>query len=120
MSTVSDHLANERTFLAYVRTSIALISFGVTLNRFSKFLISEQQSPSEVRPRLFLGQAGKVGLGMAIFGIALLIWAALRSSRISGEIDRGTYKPDRASFWFLTVGVLGLGGVGLVWLLVSS
>ncbi|QEM08229.1 DUF202 domain-containing protein [Mucilaginibacter rubeus] len=33
----SDHLANERTFLAWIRTSIALMGFGFVVVKFSLF-----------------------------------------------------------------------------------
>lgn len=34
----SDYLANERTFLAWLRTSVALMGFGLILVKFSVFL----------------------------------------------------------------------------------
>jgi putative membrane protein len=33
-----EHQANERTFLAWLRTSITLIGFGLAINRFGLFL----------------------------------------------------------------------------------
>ena len=33
-----EHQANERTFLAWLRTSIALIGFGIAIARFGLFL----------------------------------------------------------------------------------
>ena len=36
---ISDHLANERTILAWIRTSISVIALGVAINRFSLFLM---------------------------------------------------------------------------------
>lgn len=33
-----DHLANERTFLAWIRTSVAVMAFGFVVVRFSLFL----------------------------------------------------------------------------------
>src|SRR6185312_14597248 len=36
---VSEHLANERTVLAWIRTAIAVMTFGVGINRFSLFLV---------------------------------------------------------------------------------
>src|SRR6202012_4941228 len=35
---VSDHLANERTFLAWIRTSIGIMAFGFVVVRFSLFV----------------------------------------------------------------------------------
>ena len=34
---VRDHLANERAFPAWMRTSLAIITFGIGLNRFSLY-----------------------------------------------------------------------------------
>ena len=34
----SDHAANERTFLAWVRTAIAMMAFGFVIERFDLFL----------------------------------------------------------------------------------
>jgi hypothetical protein len=34
----SDHAANERTFLAWVRTAIAMMGFGFVIERFDLFL----------------------------------------------------------------------------------
>ena len=36
----SDHAANERIFLAWVRTGIAVIAFGFVIERFNLFLLS--------------------------------------------------------------------------------
>jgi len=35
---VSDHLANERTYLAWIRTGIAIIALGFVVARFGLFL----------------------------------------------------------------------------------
>ena len=40
---ISDHLANERTILAWIRTSISVIALGVAINRFSLFLMEFYQ-----------------------------------------------------------------------------
>ena len=47
-----EHQANERTFLAWVRTSIALIGFGFAIARFGIFLRQlEWVHPSYVMSR---------------------------------------------------------------------
>jgi putative membrane protein len=38
MSNFSDHAANERTFLAWLRTGIAIIAFGFVVEKFNIFL----------------------------------------------------------------------------------
>jgi putative membrane protein len=50
----SDHAANERTFLAWVRTAIAIMAFGFVVTKFDLFLkvVGQSlhlQSPTEGR-----------------------------------------------------------------------
>jgi len=116
---LSEHLANERTYLAYLRTSISLISFGVTINRFSLYLIQSKELPELPHgnlSRFNLIGVGRVGLGMVVSGLMLLVWAAIHSSRISDAIDRGNYRPSRVSAWIITACVLLGGGVSLIWI----
>ena len=35
-----DHAANERTFLAWVRTGVAVVAFGFVIEKFNLFLVS--------------------------------------------------------------------------------
>jgi putative membrane protein len=118
-----EHLANERTYLAYVRTSIALISFGITINRFSLFLIEtrpgvmeEKPAPAVPAPRLLLGDTEHLGMGMVIGGLVLLVWSAIRYSRIRVQIQRDTFTSDSITIWFVTLGVLVLGVWSVLWL----
>jgi putative membrane protein len=36
----SDHAANERTFLAWVRTAVAIMAFGFVIEKFDLFLVA--------------------------------------------------------------------------------
>ena len=112
---LSEHLANERTYLAYVRTTIALISFGITINRFSLFLLQSQSLPSAA-PSVMLVDTERLGFGMVIVGILILVWAAVRYDKINRQIDSGGYTPNRAMIWFITICLLGFGAVSVVWL----
>ena len=40
ISGYSDHSANERTFLAWVRTGIAVIAFGFVIEKFNLFVLT--------------------------------------------------------------------------------
>lgn len=60
------HLGNERTHLAYLRTTVSLIGFGITINRFSTYLIQNDQAPKG--NRLMLHDASNAGFGMVLLG----------------------------------------------------
>ncbi len=52
----SDHAANERTFLAWVRTAIAVMAFGFVIEKFDLFLkyAAPKAAQQEINPH---GQA---------------------------------------------------------------
>lgn len=87
----ADVLANERTYLAYVRTALAFIAFGFVIARFSLF---EREFAAIAHAP---AQGGSIstpfGMAMAVFGIAVGIFGAwryaatdraLRQSRVEG------------------------------------
>ena len=59
---VTNHLANERTFLAYLRTAVSLMSFGIAINRFSFFLIESNAMPGSRQFLPDLVHSGQVGI----------------------------------------------------------
>ena len=113
---VTDHLANERTYLAFLRTSVGLISFGITINRFSLFLLQSQLLPPRRFMRFPLVEAETVGFGMALFGMLLLMWAGIHYTRVSYQIDRADYRPNRVMVWIITLAVLLIGAPAVAWL----
>jgi len=89
----SDHAANERTFLAWVRTGIATIAFGFVIEKFNLFILvmekANQISRSEHR---LLGKLSGLlgeydGTVLIFIGIALIALATMRFVRTSKLID---------------------------------
>ena len=84
----SDHAANERTFLAWVRTAIAVMAFGFIVEKFNVFL--EVAAPSLADRTLSLpGQqfGNIVGLALILFGAAMVAIAAIRFLITAKSID---------------------------------
>lgn len=71
-----DHAANERTFLAWVRTAIAVMAFGFLVERFNLFLQIAGQSLG--RKLVVTGTLASdiVGLVLIVAG-ALMVLAAM-------------------------------------------
>ena len=108
---VRDHLANERTFLAWVRTSIALLGFGVLIAKL-RFLIAGTSVGPHAGARSTL-----LGLAFAVTGLLTLVFAAWHYARTRRMIDDGDYHPS-PHFVFAFGGVLiGLGLASVVYLL---
>jgi len=114
---VTEHLANERTVLAWVRTSIAVMSFGVAINRFSLFLI-EFHLESHVQ-QAANRHVERLGLGLIALGVAIMIGAAFHFIHVADTIDKGIYRPQRFLIVAVMIAVITFGGVALVWLFTS-
>jgi putative membrane protein len=103
----SDHSANERTFLAWVRTSIAVIAFGFLVERFDLFLAF--MAPEEVRNKINVtrGEFGHVaGLVLIVMGIVMILVAAGRFARNAREIDDDQSHPGTGSRVDIALAVL--------------
>jgi len=111
------HLGNERTHLAYLRTTVSLIGFGITINRFSTYLIQNDQAPKG--GRLMLHDASNAGFGMVLLGLALLVWSLVRYRLVTRDIERGVIDSRHRATTAFTIGLLLLGGWTAVWLFIS-
>jgi putative membrane protein len=89
----SDHAANERTFLAWVRTGIAVIAFGFVIEKFNLFVLTMASATSlDAGHRLQLervsGPLGRYdGLALVLVGLALIVTAAVRFVRTGRRLD---------------------------------
>jgi putative membrane protein len=87
----SDHAANERTFLAWVRTGIAVVAFGFVVEKFNLFILTVARSVSPEEParlKRLVGWFGRYeGLAFIFVGIALIALATIRFLRTSTLID---------------------------------
>jgi len=84
----SDHSSNERTFLAWVRTAIAVMAFGFIVEKFDLFL--ELAAPALAGRTLSLpGQRfGNIaGLALIVLGTAIVVIAAVRFLITAKNID---------------------------------
>ncbi len=110
----SDHAANERTFLAWVRTAIAVMAFGFVIERFDLFIqVIAPQTPRQPNPH---GQmfANAAGLAFIAIGVAMIVVAGLRFVRTAKDIESETEVPSTGVRFDIALAVLiGLLGVSL-------
>ncbi|BAY76820.1 hypothetical protein NIES25_32780 [Nostoc linckia NIES-25] len=106
-SRIRDHLANERTYLAWMRTGIALLGFGVVIVRLRAFHI-----PLVPRP----GNGWKLGLVFSLVGLITVWLSTGHYFAVRRDIEEDTYEPtDRWVLLFsLAVMILGAGVIYFV------
>jgi putative membrane protein len=84
----TDHSANERTFLAWVRTAIAMMAFGFLLERFDLFLQIAAVTLGPNAPHFpATGFGRQAGLALLLLGVAMTVIAAIRFLKTRTAID---------------------------------
>jgi putative membrane protein len=111
----SDHAANERTFLAWVRTAIAVMAFGFVIERFDLFL-------QVAAPQLALKQAAPhsqmvanlAGLSFIGIGVVMIVIAGVRFVKTAKAIETEEAVPSPGERFDVALAILiGLLGAAL-------
>jgi putative membrane protein len=116
----TEYLANERTFLAWIRTSIAIISLGFVVAKFSVWLreLAARLDPQMQAPRA--GASLPIGVTLMALGSVLAILAAWRYHVVNRDIERGEVKADRGLVVLVTLMVTLLSVSMIVYMLITA
>jgi putative membrane protein len=113
------YMAAERTFLAWIRTGLALMAFGFVVARVSA-LVNLGSSPASPSGAAAPTSAASLWLGLALIaaGIVTCVLAAVKNERYVHAIDAGQFRAAFGSA--LGVGIVAMlaliGGAMLVYL----
>jgi putative membrane protein len=86
-----EHLANERTFLAWVRTGAAIVVFGFAIGRFS--IAMRQLTALQGHPVRTAAISVWMGSFTIVGGVALVVAGLLRYRRTKAQLESGTFEP---------------------------
>jgi putative membrane protein len=117
---ISDHLANERTFLAWVRTGIGIMAFGFVVVKFSLFVkqISLMLGRQLTEP-VSRGYSSVMGIVLVGFGVLITLLAFMRYKRVERQITEQDYIHSSVLVSIL-MAFLFLSGIALVIYLIHS
>ncbi len=115
------YLANQRTFLSWVRTSIALIGLGFAIERFSIFLqqfrlIADPDTAGNVASATAYEYSALVGIGMIVVGTGLVVYALKNYLESNKRIASGKYMPKNAIVYTASAAIIGLGIIMIIFL----
>lgn len=105
-----DRSANERTFLSWMRSAIALMGFGVLIVRFRTVQIPIQHRH---------GTAWKLGLVFSLVGLATVLISTGKYFIVRRQIDEHTYEPSDGLI-FLFSSAVGLLGMGVIFFIFAA
>ncbi len=116
---ITDHLANERTFLAWIRTSIGIMAFGFVVVKFSLFV---KQISLLLGKETILQQRGYsaiMGIVLVSVGTITSILAYIRYKQTEKQLKAGKYEHSSLLLTVLT-GFIFLVSVFLILYLIQS
>jgi putative membrane protein len=114
----SDHLANERTFLAWIRTSIAIMGFGFVVVKFALF-IKQISLVLNNKQTVLPGKGYSSDIGILLVGIGVLMafYSYIRYRITEKQLINKAYKPSLLPSLLLTLAILIIGILLVVYLI---
>ena len=114
----SDHLANERTFLAWIRTSIAIMGFGFVVVKFALFI---KQISLVLNNKQTLipgkGYSSYIGILLVAIGVIMAFYSYIRYRITEKQLIDSAYKPSFLPSLILTLAILMTGCLLVIYLI---
>lgn len=88
---ISNHLANERTFLAWIRTSVGLMAFGFVVVKFSLFVRQISALIGKENLVQNRGYSAIVGIILVAVGMVTAVLSYIRYRKTKNQISQENY-----------------------------
>ena len=127
-STARDHLASERTFLAWLRTGLGFVALGIAVERFSQFELAPPLPPPPTQSTTEQcktnsdqkDKSQELVLGLLTIGSGSIAYGTARYFSNLRMLERGLYKPSFYGAGALSVAVVGVTGAAYWEVVVGS
>ncbi len=116
----TEYLANERTFLAWVRTSIAMLSLGFVIAKFSVWMheLGSQIAPGTPIPTT--GMAISIGIAMMALGGLIMVLAAWHYHCVNKAIESGQVVANRWLVLSVAASIVALSVLMIAYMLITE
>lgn len=118
------HMANERTFLAWIRTSIGTMAIGFAVGKFTLSIkqMSIMMEQSATGNTIFLSHGNSAIAGIFFVGCGMLmsLFAFVSYKKVEKHIDGDNYKSSSILDLVLLPAVAGVGIILVIYLINST
>jgi putative membrane protein len=116
------HMANERTYLAWVRTSIGIMAFGFVVEKFALFInkIDYVLGKADAHEATHSFQFSTIlGIAMVAMGALMGVLAFARYKKVEREISADAYQPSLLLDTLITMGIIAIAIFFVIYLIHS-
>ena len=117
---IREHLANERTFLAWMRTSIGIMAFGFVVVKFALFVKQISMMLGKENLIHSTGYSGIVGIILVFVGTVTAILSFIKYKRTEKQLIEGNYKYSSLLITLLTIFIFLISVFLIVYLIKST
>ncbi|MBE0393401.1 YidH family protein [Flavobacterium sp. PL002] len=116
-----EHLANERTLLAWIRTSIGIMAFGFVVVKFSLFIkqISLLLGKNTTLPPQH-GYSSIIGIILVAVGAIVLLLAYIKFKKTEKQLDDEAFIPSSKLTFWLTMIILSISILLILYLIENT
>jgi putative membrane protein len=103
-----DHLANERTLLAWIRTSVGIMAFGFVVVKFSLFIkeVSLILGKNATNLPAQHGYSSVIGILLVAVGGVVLLLSYLKYKRTEKQLNSNSFTSSTTLILSLTIIIL--------------
>ncbi len=112
---MTDHLSNERTYLAWLRTGVTIIAFGFVVAKFG--LIVKELVPSA--PATTFHFSSYIGIALVLSGGLKEVLALKRFTQNQERIKIGKYEPNAKIETAISSGIFVIVILLIIYLLLT-
>ena len=116
----NDHLANERTFLAWVRTSVGIMALGFVVVKFSLFVKQMEIVLGKGHEQHPHGYSGAIGIFLVAAGAITSGLAYIGYRRTEKQLREGKYHHSSLLITLLTGFIFLMSLLVIVYLIQST
>lgn len=117
----NDNLSNERTFLAWIRTSVGIMAFGFVVVKFSLFvkqLILLNSKPDSIPEKA--DYSGAMGVFLVAVGAVTTLLGFVRYHQTKKQIERNSYRNAPVVIAILTALIFLISALLIYYLLIGN
>ncbi|MGB9903935.1 MAG: YidH family protein [Desulfotomaculales bacterium] len=111
---IREHLANERTFLSWIRTSVGILAFGFVMEKFNLYTrLYSGSFPGTPPASAALPQTrtGFFGVLFTVISALIIVLAAIRFKIIQRQIETRAYRPSATMDLLLAATILFVAAI---------